>query len=155
MSINVKQGNLFENLEAGCIIPHCVNDLSPGVFGSGFAAAINKHLGPKPREMYMGWSLNNNYRLGSVGYVHVDHEVGKIVVAHMWAQHQTIRENAKPVRYAALVKCMEDVAVTARNFDRKIICPWFCAGLARGNKEFVKELIQEIWIDLDVTVWEY
>jgi hypothetical protein len=153
--ITIKKGDLFASLEDSIVIPHCVNNLRPGVFGSGFAAAINKNLGPKPREMYMGWSLNDKYKLGSVGYVHLNLGVGNVVVAHMWAQHQTIRENSKPVRYAALVHAMEDVAYFCKREDCKIFCPWFCTGLAAGKKEFVRELIEEIWGELDVTVFDY
>lgn len=151
--IQHRTGNLFDHLADNCVIPHCVNNHVPGVWGSGFVLAINKHLGLKPKEDYIGWSKNKLIGLGSTKFSTLKHNAKTITVAHMWAQHQTIREGHKPVRYAALVKCMEEVAQYCKTHNKSIIAPRFCSGLAGGNWELIRELIDEIWGEYDVTIF--
>jgi len=149
--IKEQTGNLFEHLVDGCVIPHCVNNHSPGQWGSGFVLQIDKYLGAQPKKDYVGWSKNKLIGLGSTRFSTLRNK--EITVAHMWAQHETIREAYKPVRYAALVKCMEKVDKYCKTYDKTIIAPRFCSGLAGGNWDFIKELIDEIWCDLDVTIF--
>jgi hypothetical protein len=151
--ITTKKGNLFDHIADDCVIPHCVNNL--GKWGSGFVLAIDKYLGSKPKEDYIGWSRNKLIGLGSTKFSTMERNKEIVTVAHMWAQHQTIREGYKPVRYAALIKCMEEVLEYCQLNNKKIIAPHFCSGLAGGNWDFIRELIDEIWGNLDVTIFEY
>jgi hypothetical protein len=168
-SISVIKGDLFDhvrhyvsNQEKGCsvIIPHVCNNV--GAFGSGFVAAINKHY-PIVRENYhlIG---KPNLRLGYVQYVEVfkDKSYGhKLVFANMIAQNGLISEtNPRPLNYYALCKCMASVAeYSMKNFDNdsnkpQIHCPKFGCGLAGGNSIFIDNLIEDIWKNIPVFVYQ-
>lgn len=165
-------GDLFAYITEDCVIPHCCNDI--GAWGAGFVLAINKNLGMGPRQSFLDASKNQLYRLGSVDYCRVvKHEtratVGgpvkvpgssiAITVANMCGQHGVTGAStgdlrvAKPIRYAALVHCMEDVRSYVDQFPQPILCPKFGSGLAGGNWELIRELIDEIWGELDVTIF--
>jgi hypothetical protein len=83
----------------------------------------------------------------------------------MIAQHETIRQNDKPIRYAALIQCMAGIRdhVLARNKvlqwhgqQSQIHCPKFGSDRARGSWEFIEELIDELWCanNIPVTVYQ-
>jgi hypothetical protein len=65
------------------------------------------------------------------------------------------RPEITPLRYLALVKCMEDVGMRAAAHG-SIVCPLFGAGLAGGDWAFIKLLIAELWLarDINVTVFQ-
>ena len=152
------------------IIPHVCNDL--GVMGAGVALALKKK-----------WDNVFPVYIGSVNY-HKKHGfpiLGKcpiaeaysgnnaeIRVANMIAQHGVKSEgNPKPLKYAALIKCMEEVRVEATYYDHifnngkskiaTIHAPKFGSDLSGGNFEFVLELINEIWVEhgIDVVVYSF
>lgn len=159
--IEYVNGDLFKNLNVGknILIPHCVNDI--GAWGAGFVIPLAKAF-PISREEYLKASNNNEIYLGKVQYVDCtpkNSKTNKIIVANMCAQHNTISVgNKKPVKYAALTKCMEDIALKMEESIRfykvfEIYCPKFCSGLAGGNWDFIEELIDEIWGDIKVTVF--
>lgn len=167
------KGDLFEHIEEDCIISHCCND--SGAWGAGFVLAINKNLGMTPRNSFINASQNLLYDLGDVDYCRVvKHEtratVGgpvkvpgssiAITVANMCGQHGVGAGSTgdlrvtKPIRYAALVHAMEDVARYVNEYPQPILAPKFGSALAGGNWEFIHELIEEIWSNHDVTIFE-
>ena len=168
--IKYVKGDLFEHIDQDCVIAHCCNDV--GAWGAGFVLAINKNLGMEPRNSFINASQNLLYDLGNVDYCRVvKHEtratVGgpvkvpgsiAITVANMCGQHGVTGAStgdlrvAKPIRYAALVHCMEDVRSYVDQFPQPILCPKFGSGLAGGNWELIRELIDEIWGAYDVTI---
>lgn len=161
------KGDLFQHIDQDCVIPHVTNDCS--AWGAGFVLAINKNLGMAPRESFINASQNLLYDLGDVDYSRVstlyqDSVRGDIpcvvTVANMCAQHGVGPGSTgdlrvtKPIRYAALVHAMEDVRSYVDQFPQPILCPRFGSALAGGNWEFIRELIQEIWGNHDVTIFE-
>jgi hypothetical protein len=155
--IKIESGDLFKSPKKKCLICHCVNDL--GFYSSGFVAAINKNLGPKPKSDYQNAIRNSHYGLGKVNYSRVNLDSKIITVANMCGQHGvagaskgSIR-NEKPIRYAALVHCMENVLEYVNKYPQPLLCPKFGSALARGNWAFIYELIEEIWGNLDVTIF--
>jgi O-acetyl-ADP-ribose deacetylase (regulator of RNase III) len=156
--IKYVKGDLFEHIEEDCIISHCCND--SGAWGAGFVLAINKNLGLKPRTDFINASKNWNYDLGDVNYSRVKHEKGFVTVANMCGQHGVGAGSTgdlrvtKPIRYAALVHAMEDVARYVNEYPQPILAPKFGSVLAGGNWEFIRELIEEIWGNHDVTIFE-
>lgn len=91
------------------VIAHCVNNI--GRWGSGFVLALNKRWS-KPRQKYLEWASGHSvssmpFTLGQVQFVQVEPELW---VANIVGQHQTIRQNPKPIRYEALREGLRTVA---------------------------------------------
>jgi hypothetical protein len=133
-----------------------VNDIS--VMGSGFVVPLYTKW-PIVKQLYHKWDMS----LGKTQIIIVEEnlEGNDIFVANMCAQSGICSKstgprskvNSKPIRYASLVRCMEDVAnyVRAYKIDH-IVAPMFGSGLAGGSWSTIEELIEEIWGDLNVTV---
>lgn len=149
------------------IIPHIANNL--GIFGAGVALAI-KNKWPKAYGTYIEeLKIFDDYRnsLGSITYIEVE---PNIYVFNMIAQDGIKnKDNLKPIKYWALIKCMKEVLSTIgilksnelmfgnKNSKYVIHCPKFGNLRAGGNFEFILELINETWIDrgIDVVIYEY
>jgi len=167
--INIIKGDLFDNIEqivragnngSSVVVPHVCNNIN--LFGAGFAAETARHY-PIVKENYhlLGKSfLQNN--LGYVQFVEVlsdkkyEH---KLVFANMIAQRGIINKtsNPRPLNYLALVKSMVGVSqYISKNFDGdiQIHAPKFGCGLAGGNWKFVEELINDIWSDKIVFIYD-
>jgi len=134
------------------IIPHVCND--QGIIGAGVALALRKQW----ESVYIAYRKqcdvhSKNERLGKVSYADVG---DKIFVANMIAQKDfKSSENPRPLKYAALVKCMEDVAWFAKS--SVIHTPKFGGDLACGNFAFIMELMEEIWLEngIDVIIYDF
>lgn len=146
------------------IIPHCCNDI--GVMGAGVALALKKKWGAV--EYYyqrMAQSYPNGHKdcLGKVSLANPDTETYNVIVANMIAQRGVVSaDNPKPIKYAALVKCMEELVDLLGVIDLKdkkpvLHCPKFGSDLAGGKWEFIEELIKEIWVDAgyNVIIYEF
>lgn len=167
--INIIKGDLFDNIEqivragnngSSVIVPHVCNNID--LFGAGFAAETARHY-PIVKENYhlLGKSfLQNN--LGYVQFVEVlsdkkyEH---KLVFANMIAQRGIINKtsNPRPLNYLALVKSMVGVSqYISKNFDGdvQIHAPKFGCGLAGGNWKFVEELVNDIWVQQSVFIYD-
>lgn len=160
--INYHNGCLFKYIESekfngSCIICHCVNDIS--VMGSGFVVPLYTKW-PIVKQLYHQWDMS----LGKTQIIIVgDSLVGgkDIFVANMCAQSGICSKStgprskvsSKPIRYASLVRCMEDVAHYVRMYKiDNIVAPMFGSDRAGGTWDFIVELIYEIWKDLNVTI---
>lgn len=167
--INIIKGDLFDNIEqivragnngSSVVVPHVCNNID--LFGAGFAAETARHY-PIVKENYhlLGKSfLQNN--LGYVQFVEVlsdkkyEH---KLVFANMIAQRGIINKtsNPRPLNYLALVKSMVGVSqYISKNFDGdiQIHAPKFGCGLAGGNWKFVEELVNDIWVQQSVFIYD-
>ena len=142
------------------IIPHVCNNL--GQWGKGFVLALNKRWS-KPKTAYKDFCENNIKIpiLGKVCYAKIDN---LFVVANMIAQNGIVSDsNPKPIKYRALANCMAEVVgyiqmVQAQTSNPVVIhCPKFGSDLAKGNWDFILELIEEIWIDkgIDVVIYNF
>ena len=136
------------------VIPHCCNNLKK--MGAGVALAI-KQKWPKVFDVYSNASSN----LGTVSYVKVEDD---IVIANIIGQKGFIgRNNPKPIKYTALMRAMIDIKEKCLfNMEKKgikvsIHTPEFGGKRAGGNFNFIKELIQEIWVDngIDVVIYQF
>jgi hypothetical protein len=152
------QGDLFkfvDSLNGSVMVSHIVNDAN--VMGSGFVIPLYTKW-PIVKQLYHKWDMS----LGKTQIIIVkEDEESEVFVANMCAQSGICSKstgprskvNSKPIRYASLVRCMEDVAnyVRAYKIDH-IVAPMFGSGLAGGNWSTIEELIEEIWGDLNVTI---
>jgi len=151
--ITYKKGDLFQALPqlvgktfAPIIVPHIVNN--EGLWGSGFVIPVGKHF-PKAKQKY---ALASSLPLGDNQWTEVR---DNLFIVNMIAQ--TSPADEKPIKYAALVKCMEDIARNGKapNVKCKIYAPKFGSARAKGNWDFIEELIEEIWAEYSVTVFEF
>lgn len=141
------------------IVPHVCNNVN--AFGAGFAGSISSHY-PEVKENYH--LLGANMRLGHTQFISVgkdktyNHE---IIIANMIAQNGIIhKKNPRPLNYAALVQCMlgvrnysQNIASTHDKTKVEIHAPRFGSGLAGGNWEFIENLIQDIWTNIDIFIY--
>ena len=149
------QGDLFkfvDSLSGSVMVPHVVNDAN--LMGSGFVVPLYTKW-PLVKTLYHQWDMS----LGKTQIVLAEEE--KVFVANMCAQSgisskstgPRSKVNSKPIRYASLIRCMEDVAHYVRMYKiDNIVAPMFGSGLAQGRWETIEELIEEIWGDLNVTI---
>lgn len=156
--IKYVQGDLFADIDnlsknKKVIIPHIVNNL--GIMGSGFVVGLKKKY-PRAEEQYLKWY--KQFGLGLVQLVGISENV---VVANMFAQDGiggmskgNFSRVTKPIKYTALIKCMETLS-DCINDDTEIVAPKFGSLRSGGTWEFIEELIEEIWADFNVTIYEY
>ena len=143
------------------IIPHVANDL--GVMGSGVALGLKRAFAGV--EYYY---RKSGHTLGTNSWVNPNSERNNVIVVNMVAQKGTYNENNPiPIKYAALVKCMEDLVkdvinpiYTEDKYKGKIPVihmPEFGSLRAGGDFGFIKELVREIWIEqgIDVVIYQY
>jgi hypothetical protein len=138
------------------IIPHICNDL--GLWGKGFVIPLGQHF-PKAKQDYQDYvdcqnkpAISNDL-MGDTVFTKIP---PRVIVANMIAQKGIGSD--KPIRYAALAKCMETVNKTAKmlkdkNINIEIHCPRFGSGLAGGNWVVIEEFINEIWRDWKTYVY--
>lgn len=153
------------------VIPHCCNNGTDkrgiGVMGGGVALALRNKWDQvykiyKFMEQQFPDGLKN--RLGENGYAEIIDDSNKIIVVNMIAQNMLMsNDNPKPIKYSALIRCMENIASYIEDIkfqtDHPVVihCPEFGGLRAGGNFEFVLELIREIWLenDIDVVIYKF
>jgi hypothetical protein len=153
------------------VIPHVCN--AQGKMGAGVALGIRKkwpvafttysevidrykfHYTPS-REVEKNQAL-----LGKNDIAPVEEN---IIIVNMIAQDGFISpSNPKPIKYMALIECMQEIANCILNSDKNkthkyvIHAPKFGSLRSGGNFDFVLDLIKEIWLDngIDVVIYEY
>jgi hypothetical protein len=143
------------------LIPHVCNNVN--VFGGGFTASIDKYF-PIVKANYN--MLGNKSKLGYTQFVVAKtNPINKseIIFANMIAQNKTINKhnNPRPLNYAALVNCMikvkDFICDLTKDNDTKvqIFAPKFGSGLAGGDWKFIEKLIEDIWSDIPVYIYQY
>jgi hypothetical protein len=163
--LKYRVGDLFDYLEPDMILPHCCNDI--GGWGSGFVKSLDDNF-PEVGLAYRAWFSRksvpnskstvvegNNPGLGDVQVVRVKLDCGGYaLVANMIGQKGVVSStNPVPIKYDALETAMRYVHESLKE-DRKIIAPLFGAGLARGDWTVIEKLIETVWKDRDVTIFE-
>jgi O-acetyl-ADP-ribose deacetylase (regulator of RNase III) len=160
MQIQYVQGDLFKLLPYTTatqkFICHVCNNI--GGWGSGFVVPLARKWA-QTRQAYLDWCQGTyqdgnykDFRLGEWQPVNVqqsNEQIGGIYVCNMIGQNGVVGpENPKPIRYAALAKCMDEIGehIVANARPSEIHAPKFGAGLAGGNWDFIEELINECWI---------
>ncbi len=138
------KGDLFKNLpQDNFVIPHIVN--TKGAWGAGFVVPLGMKYS-EAREQYIA-----NWKACKLGVTQKVEVGNNCYVANMFAQ--TLGE-PKPIRYAALEKCMKDVALLCKRDKLEIHAPKFGSGLAGGSWPYIESLIEKVWKDIKVTIYE-
>ena len=82
--------------------------------------------------------------------------IDDIVIGNMLGQKGTKPSNGvPPIRYSAIRKCLEKVAIAAKKNNARVCCPKFGAGLAGGSWDKIEELIKETLCNEDIEVRVY
>lgn len=164
----VKNANLFSIIRDriaagpnGChvIVPHVCNNVN--AFGAGFASEVAAIYPEVKLNFHM---LGSQAKLGHSQFITVKTDKQyrySITFANMIAQNKLLNNsNKRPLNYAALVYCMNQVKNQAKNIKIdsencrvEIHCPKFGSGLAGGNWNFISELIKDIWYDIPTFVY--
>jgi hypothetical protein len=163
----IKNRNIFEDIRsrisaeqngATVIVPHVCNNIN--AFGAGFAGQVAEFYPEVKANFHM---LGQKAKLGHTQFITVksDKKYGhSIIFANMISQNKLLNpKNKRPLNYAALVYCMNQVRSYAKELEAKsdykieIHSPKFGSGLAGGNWNFISELINDVWYDLPVFVY--
>lgn len=166
--ILIKNQNIFDHIKdrvsaekngATVIVPHICNNIN--AFGAGFAGQTAQIFPEVKANFHM---LGNTAKLGQTQFVTTNFNSktrNKIIFANMIAQNKLISDNnTRPINYAALVYCMNEVRSFIKNLNHKyeydnieIHAAKFGSGLAGGNWNFINYLIQDIWYDQKVFIY--
>lgn len=151
--------------EVGLII-HICNDR--GGWGRGFVLALSKRWSA-PETEYRRWhrtDLNSQgepFELGNIQCVQVSPSLS---VINMIAQtgygknnralHKSSEPDATPpIRYDALEKCLEKVAIIARELGASVHMPRIGCGLAGASWDLIEPIVVRQLSDLTVIVYDY
>lgn len=159
--IKYVQGDLFADIDElsktkKVVIPHIVNNL--GIMGSGFVIGLKKKY-PRAEEQYVQW-----YKNFSLGHIQCVGVTDTVLIANMFAQDGIggmskgdFSRVSKPIKYTALMKCMEEIKYFIDGYPSEyiIVAPKFGSLRSGGSWPLIEELIEEIWGDFSVTIYEY
>jgi hypothetical protein len=165
----VKDKNIFEHITmrvrgakngATVIVPHVCNNVN--AFGAGFAGQVAEKFPIVKVNFHL---LGSKARLGHTQFVNTHIEPNykhAITFANMIAQNKTIGpKNPRPLNYGSLVTCMYEIKSYIHSFKKnnedqkiEIHAPKFGCGLAGGQWDFVSELINDIWNDVPVFIYQ-
>lgn len=160
--LKILKGDLFANLperrkDSVIFVPHIVNNTKEKVIGGGFTRPLITKW-PIVKTRYKQYSgILGNVDTIVVEYLDEDDDLGyeTICVCNMYAQDGIIsKDNPKPIKYEALVNCMVSLREQQITKNDRIVTIPFGGGLAGGTKEFIYELMEEIWAGFDVTVYD-
>jgi hypothetical protein len=155
MPITYLSGDATKPIDTGGTrtIIHICN--SVGGWGAGFVLHLSSSW-KEPEVRYRRWfreGVNGNFELGQTQFVMVEEEP-LMFVANMIAQVGYGRRGAEkhkalnppgtpPIRYAALRKCLTQVAEFAIRKQATIHGPRLGSGLAGGNWEVIERILEE------------
>lgn len=130
-------------LNTPILIVHIVNSI--GVWGKGFTAALDAKS-DIPRKAYFDWyrgaaaalDCSGPFGLGEVQTSMVD---PNCYVANMVAQ-EGVGAASKPIRYGALLFCLNKVRSWNHTRNLTILMPKIGAGLAGGSWSVIQPLIE-------------
>lgn len=145
------------------IIPHVCNNIN--LFGAGFARQISDRF-PSVKENFH--LLGKTAKLGQTQNILVaeNKKYGyQLYISNMISQNG-IKDinNQRPLNYEALFRCMNDI----KNFIHKIKsrfredrlsveihAPKFGSGLAGGDWNFISLMIEDIWSNIPVYIYNF
>jgi O-acetyl-ADP-ribose deacetylase (regulator of RNase III) len=148
MAVTVCYGDLLQAGED--IIGHQVN--CQGVMGSGIAKTLRDAY-PNLYSEYKRFADQHHPRelLGKCQLV----EVGSKLVANLFGQLTYGRDNIRYTDYGALKQSLLTLKERARSQGDSVALPYnIGCGLANGDWKVVEAILQEVFIDYDVTLYQ-
>jgi hypothetical protein len=172
-NIILTTNNIFDSINkrvsagnGGCtvFVPHVCNNIDQ--FGAGFAAQVADKYPSVKANYHM---LGKNYLKTHLGYCQVlkvyEDKIHKhgLYFANMIAQNGLKNDNnTRPLNYFALMTSMyrlsqyikDNTGFKQRTEQVEIHAPKFGSGLAGGNWPFIENLIEDIWSEYTVYVYQ-
>lgn len=155
-SFYISTENIFESIKKESpsniiILPHVCNNIN--VFGGGFTYDLSNAY----PIVKANFQVNGPQKLGHAQHIKIN---SGFIVSNMIAQNGTInKKNTRPLHYPSLIKCMQDVAAYGKKisleFEKpfQIHAPKFGSGLAGGNWNFIADLIDDIWGNIETYIY--
>jgi O-acetyl-ADP-ribose deacetylase (regulator of RNase III) len=136
------------------IIVHVCNDV--GAWGAGFVMALSARW-PYPESCYRNWKrgiadAQEEFELGGVQLVRVEADIWVINMIAQTGLHA--KSGEQPIRYSALQRCLQRVAMIAQSLSASIHMPRIGCGLAGGKWELVEKIIEQELAEFNVTVYD-
>lgn len=139
-------GDLFDT--SANIIAHGVN--CKGGFGSGIALGV-RTLYPNVRQDYIKKFNTKGWKLGQVQFVSIGDNK---YIANCATQYDYLPRDVCHVNYIALRKCMEIVKLYAMTNKFSIAAPRIGAGLGGGDWNRISKILEEVFVNYDITIYE-
>lgn len=139
--------------DGDCIVAHIVPDTSVAWGGWGFAAQIKKRY-PETWRTYQGIAELKGLPLG-LGKSFKGKLSRDVRLLNMVAQHGVGPSKSPRIRYAALEKCLCQLAEWAKELNATVHMPKIGAGHAGGDWNVIRELILDIVVKQGITVTIY
>ena len=147
-------GDATEPRQSGCrIIAHIVNDKTPN-WGAGFAKQVMIKWNFVQQD-FRQWHTESSHNL-CLGNTHITDVTSDLSILHMVAQRGYGPSTKPRIRYAALRKCLEQLAEVAEKRRATVHMPRIGTGQARGHWGIIQELINDtiVWRGVDVTIYD-
>ena len=144
-----KNGNLFEANED--ILAHGCN--CKGAFGSGVAGLMAK-IHPKSKEAYIFKYKNKGWKLGEVQLVKSNNKI----IANCATQDNYGNEKKSRIVYAdykAIKSVMNILYKYSKENNLSVAIPLIGAGLANGDWKIIEKIINDIFVDINISVYLY
>lgn len=150
MPIEYRSGDASDPRETRpLIIVHCCNN--EGGWGRGFVLSLSQRW-PDPEREYRRCYREEGLLLGGVQLIEVE---PRVWVANLIGQDgMRYRQGIPPIRYPAIRKGLQKVAVFAREVGATVQMPKMGAGLAGGYWGFIEGIIKDEMKDLPVVVYD-
>lgn len=135
------------------MVVQIVNDTAAAWGGRSFASQV-RTAWPTVQEQFKAWAKENGLALGRVHIARVDDSLS---VASIVAQHRYRQLTRPGIRYEALERGLEEVALAALEQRASVHMPRIGTGNARGNWDVISALIEESLVarGIDVTVYDF
>ena len=143
--IKLRVGDLLDVTEG--IIVHGCN--AQGVMGSGVAKQIKEKY-PKAYDEYRFDYGNHGLRLGDCVTTDIDTD---LIIVNAVTQNSFGRSYMRYVNYEAIANTFEFLRRLAKQKNKKIHFPMIGAGLANGNWNIIKTIIEETCPDVEKYLW--
>lgn len=134
------------------IIAHCCNDL--GIWGAGFVLAISDRWN-EPAYAYRKWKkeVGGTLPLGAVQFVSVESD---IIIANIIGQQGIGFQGTRaPIRYRAIADGLIEVRIHAIPTKASVHMPRMGAGLAGGDWNHIRSLVEMHLSAFDIPVFVY
>ena len=152
--INYTNGDATKPIGNGIkIIVHICNDI--GGWGKGFVMAISRRW-KEPEAEYRKWHKEGkDFELGGCQIIQVE---SNLFIANMIGQNGIRGTKDKPpIRYDAVEKAIEKVALFAQEKNASVHMPRIGCGLAGGKWDDIEPILEKTLLTkgIDTIVYDY